>query len=239
MNIKDPRLPLYFQLKDEILEQIELGSLKEHEKLPSERELCEKYTVSRTTVRQTLQSLERDGYIYKVHGKGTFVSPKIYNQSLVHFYSFTDEMKKEGKLPTSQVIFFEQTTCDAKISKKMSLSKSENIYKLTRLRLANGEPMLYETTCLPASRFDGLTKELLETKPMYEIFREYYGVKITKATETFRSVSTRPHEAIHLQISENTPSLMLERTTYEHNSVIEYTRTIARGDKFSYTVELK
>ncbi|KGM45986.1 GntR family transcriptional regulator [Neobacillus niacini] len=237
--IKDPRLPLYFQLMDTLLEKIELGELKEYEKLPSERELCELYNVSRTTVRQTMQSLERDGYIYKVHGKGSFVSPKIYNQSLVQFYSFTDEMKKAGKKPSTKILFFEQIHCEDNIAKKMNLPENSDVHKVTRLRLADDEPMLYETSYLPVSRFKNLTKNQLENKPMYEIFRESYKVTITRATETFKAVSTRSIEAEYLQIIENTPSLMLERTTYEHDSIIEYTASIARGDKFSYTVELK
>jgi GntR family transcriptional regulator len=239
MISKDPRLPLYFQLMDTLLEKIERGELKEYEKLPSERELCELYNVSRTTVRQTMQSLERDGYIFKVHGKGSFVSSKIYNQSLVQFYSFTEEMKKAGKKPSTQIISFEQIICVDNIAKKMNLSEKSEVYKVTRLRLADNEPMLYETSYLPVSRFGNLTKSQLENKPMYEIFREFYNVTISRATETFKAVSTRPIEAEYLQITENTPSLMLERTTYEQDSIIEYTASIARGDKFSYTVELK
>jgi GntR family transcriptional regulator len=239
MMIKDPRLPLYFQLMDTLLEKIELGELKEYEKLPSERELCELYNVSRTTVRQTMQSLERDGYIYKVHGKGSFVSPKIYNQSLVQFYSFTEEMKKAGRKPSTKILFFEKINCEDNIAKKMNLSENSDVYKVTRLRLADDEPMLYETSYLPVSRFENLTKNQLENKPMYEIFRESYKVTITRAMETFKAVSTRSIEAEYLQIIENTPSLMLERTTYEYDSIIEYTASIARGDKFSYTVELK
>ncbi|GHI00088.1 GntR family transcriptional regulator [Neobacillus kokaensis] len=239
MIMKDPRLPLYFQLMDTILEKIELGELKENEKLPSERELCELYSVSRTTVRQTMQSLERDGYIYKVHGKGSFVSPKKYNQSLIQFYSFTEEMKKAEKEPSTKILSFEQIICEAHIAKKMNLSEDSDVFKLTRLRLADDEPMLYETTYLPVSRFDNLTKNQLENTPMYEVFHELYNVTITKATETFKAVSTRTIEAEYLQIIENTPSLMFERITYEHDTIIEYTASIARGDKFSYTVELK
>ena len=85
MIAKDNRTPLYYQLMDIIVEQIETGNLQEHDKLPSERELCEIHDVSRTTVRQTMQELEKEGYIYKKHGKGSFVSPRVFNQSLVRF----------------------------------------------------------------------------------------------------------------------------------------------------------
>lgn len=99
-------IPLYYQLMNIILEKIELGVLQEHDKLPSERELCEKYDISRSTVRQTLQELQNNGYVYREHGKGTFVSSQAVKQDLLKFYSFTEEMKKIGKVPKSNVIDF-------------------------------------------------------------------------------------------------------------------------------------
>ena len=119
----DNRLPLYYQLMDIIIKKINNGELKEHDKLPSERELCEQYNVSRTTVRQTMQELEKENLIYKQHGKGSFVSPKVINQSLVKFYSFTEEMKKINKAPSTKVINFEVITLRRKVNKKNGVSR--------------------------------------------------------------------------------------------------------------------
>ena len=93
---KTSRVPLYLQLMDIIIYKIE-NTMEKGDKLLSEREICDKYDVSRSTVRQAISELERDGYIYKMHGKGTFVADKEVHQDLVQFYSFTDEMKKLGK----------------------------------------------------------------------------------------------------------------------------------------------
>ena len=82
---KSSRLPLYYQLMDIIIEMIERENLKENDKLPSERELCKEYNVSRSTVRQAIQELEKEGYIYRMHGKGTFVSPKNLNKIYLNF----------------------------------------------------------------------------------------------------------------------------------------------------------
>lgn len=238
MIVKDNRLPLYYQLMDIILNKIEHGELAENDQLPSERELCDAYKVSRTTVRQTMQELEKEGYIYKIHGKGTFVSPKVYNQSLVKFYSFTEEMKKAGIQPSTKVFSFGKVTGEGKVAKIMNLADDEEVYKITRLRLADEEPMIYETSYVPVKRFMNLSSERLEQTPMYEIFRQEYNVSITKATESFKAVSARNEEAEFLHIMEGSPCLMLKRITYEQNEVIEYTVSIARGDKFTYTVEL-
>src|SRR5690625_6325970 len=89
------------------------------EQLPAERELCDIYSLSRITVRQALQELEREGYIYKLHGKGTFVASKSYNQKLVKLYSFTEEMHKIGKVPTTKVLSFKKISVDEQLALKI------------------------------------------------------------------------------------------------------------------------
>lgn len=80
MLSKDNKLPLYHQLADKIIEHIEDLNLSEHDKIPSEREFCEKYNISRATVRQAIAYLENKEYLYKIQGKGTFISPKFLSK---------------------------------------------------------------------------------------------------------------------------------------------------------------
>lgn len=236
---KSSRLPLYYQLVDIIKEKIESNELAEHDKLPPERELCEIYDVSRATVRQAMKELEIAGYVYKSHGKGTFVMSKKIKQDLQKFYSFTTEMEKIGKKPSSQVIEFEAIECNNKIAAKMGCKLGDKLYKFKRLRLADNEPMMLETTYIPLARFQGISKAQLETQPMYTIFSEQFNVKITMAEESFVPVTIREDEALFLQAIPKSPALMVERLTYEGNTVIEYTVGIVRGDKFKYRVVLQ
>ncbi|MTI49392.1 MAG: GntR family transcriptional regulator [Firmicutes bacterium] len=236
---KDSRLPLYHQLYDIILNEIETGELKESDKLPSERELCEKYDISRSTVRQAMGELQKNGYIYKQQGKGIFVSPKALKQDLLKFYSFTDEMKKNGKTPSSKVIDFQVVTCDSKLMNKLRCLPNSKLYKFTRLRLADEKPMMLETTYIPMGRFNNISKADLEKCPLYDILRNRFNVIFTKAEESFRPVNTRHDEAVMLEINEDVPSMMIERTTYENEEIIEYTVGIARGDMFEYRVVLE
>jgi GntR family transcriptional regulator len=99
--------------------------------------------------------------------------------------------------------------------------------------------MLYETSYVPVKDFKNLSSQELEHTPMYEIFRSQYNVTISSALESFMAVSANKVEANMLNINEGAPCLMLKRITYEQSKVIEYTISIARGDKFTYTVELK
>lgn len=235
---KNSRIPLYSQLMDIIIEEIET-SMEENDQLLSEREICDKYDVSRSTVRQAIAELEREGYIYKLHGKGTFVSPKRLNQDLLEFYSFTEEMKKIGKKPLSKVLKFEVISVNNEFSKKMKLKEGELIYKFTRLRIADGIPMMLETSYIPYNRFPGITKENLEGEALYDILKNRFNASITMAEEVFQPVLANEEEAKSLQISSGLPSLKIERFTYENESVIEYTLSIARGDKFKYRVKLE
>ncbi len=223
---------------EEIIKKIEAQDYAEHEKLPSERELCEIYDLSRITVRQTLQELEREGYIFKLHGKGTFVASKSYNQNLVKLYSFTEEMKQMGKEPTTQVLSFQEIVVDARLANKMGLYPLDEVFQVVRLRLADGEPLMYETSYLPKKTFPNLTEADFRKRPMYDIFYDDYQVGVTKAVERFSATSAREKEAEQLCILTDQPAMLIKRFAYHNDELIEYTISVARGDKFDYTVEL-
>jgi len=223
---------------EDIIKKIENNVYKEHDQLPSERELCKVYNTSRITVRQAFQELEREGFIYKMHGKGTFVAPKFYNQKLRNLYSFTDEMKKLGKIPSTKVLSFTDMAVDEHLAGKMGLLPNEEVFKVVRLRLADGEPLMYETTYLPKKVFPQLTATDLVQKPMYDVFRDDYQVQVTKAIEKFSAALVRQEEAVYLNTRANLPAMLIRRFAYFHDQLIEYTISVARGDKFVYTVEL-
>ncbi|MDY0409254.1 GntR family transcriptional regulator [Virgibacillus soli] len=235
---KQSKVPLYLQLMEVLIEKINGNDYVEHDKLPSERELCDIYNLSRITVRQALQELEKEGYIYKLHGKGTFVAPKSFNQKLVKLYSFTEEMKKIGKTPTTKVISFEEMAIDERLAHKMNMEPLDEVYVVTRLRLADGEPLMYETSYLPKRMFPGLSMVALEKKPMYDLFRDEYQIGVTKAVERFSATLIRREQAAHLQMVVNQPAMLIRRYAYYMDQLIEYTISVARGDKFSYSVEL-
>lgn len=130
--------------------------------MDSEREICKKYAVSRTTVREALDELEKNNYIYKVQGKGNFISPRVVEQDLIKVSSFTEEMKKRGKNPTSKLLNFEIMEANSKVSKKLNIEKNELVYKISRIRIADNIPMIYEMTYLPYERFKQLTKDMIE-----------------------------------------------------------------------------
>lgn len=235
---KDGEKSKYIQLVDILIEKIE-NSLPEDEKIESERELCEIYEVSRTTVRQAMGELEKRGYIYKVKGKGTFTSPKRVQQHLNSFYSFTNEMRKIGKTPKSEILGFEIIESTKALKEKFNCNSDDLFYKITRLRKADNIPMIHEVTYLPFDMFENLTENLLEEMPMYEVLKKKYSVVIKFAEEYFEPVLTGKIESFYLKIPQGNPSLKIERCAYDGKKLIEYTVGVAGGDKFKYVVRLQ
>lgn len=228
---------LYGQLVDTIRESIET-ELKPHDLLPSERELAEIYGVSRTTVRLAMQELEHLGFIYKKHGKGTFVSSisgSVLN--LRGAYSFTEQMIALGKVPETSIIDFSIVESNKYFSEALGIHKGSKMIKVKRLRLADGEPLMLERTYLPFKRFETLTSNMLEHKPMYDVFLEDYGEKIKCAEEEFYASIVSLKDAEWLKVPNGSAALNLIRTTLnQENEVIEYTLSVARADQFRYKV---
>ena len=233
--------PLYDQLVDLLKGKIE-NELEPDSMLPSERELVEQYGVSRTTVRQALQELEHMNYIYRRHGKGTFVSDlRNHATNLSGAYSFTDQMKSLGKNPETKILLYRVVEAKKYFADKLNVALGDKLIKIKRLRLADGVPMMLERTYLPLKLFLSLTEEHLAEKPLYDIFSEDYGQVVKMAEEKFYAGVARINDSEYLDIHEGTAVLNLVRTTYNaKNEIIEYTLSVARGDQFKYkTVHLR
>ncbi|MBE8848410.1 GntR family transcriptional regulator [Enterococcus durans] len=228
---------LYYQLVDVLKERIET-QMTPHDKLLSERELCQHYGVSRTTVRLALQELETQGYIYRRHGKGTFVSDLSDKSSdLAGAYSFTEEMRELGRVPNTVILEFKQMEANKKVAKNLNINLGETVFKLKRLRLADDEPLMVERSYLPAKLFIGLDLPLLESKPLYDVFSQDYEQQVQLADEEFYASIVQKKDADPLRIADGAPVLHLSRTTYNvKNEIIEYTDSVARADQFHYKI---
>lgn len=212
--------------------------MEPNEKLFSERELTQVYGVSRITVRLALQELEKRGLVYKKHGKGTYVS-EISNSAvdLSQAYSFTEQMRRIGKIPSTKILSFSTILVTDFIAQQLQVSLGDQVFELERLRLADGIPMMLERTYVPVEIFPQLSKERLEELPLYEIFFEDYGQQIRLAEEEFYASIALDNEANLLRIPNSSPVLHLIRKTYnDRNRLIEFTFSIARGDQFRYKV---
>ena len=231
-------VPLYHQLKDIFLKKILNNEWKDL-MIPSESELCKQYQISRITVRKALGELEKEGYIVKKRGKGSFASfPKI-EQSLPNFYSFADEFKKKGYTPISKVLEFSIKDVEKDVASTMKLGVDEKqVYFFRRLRYAGEILMAIESTYLPASLFPNLKKEMLEKNSLYDIMRDHYGVIPISADQYFKAVMLSKEECKYFGIVKSTAAMELERLASNEKRIIEYTLCKARGDLFRFHLNL-
>lgn len=231
-------MPLYYVIFNKILDKIKDGIYAENSPIPSERVLCETYHVSRSTIRQALNSLESQGHIYKIHGKGTFVKPKTYEQILSKFYSFSEEIKKYNTKIDNTIVDYGIIPVNEKLSFKMHKQVNDNVHKITRLRCVNSVPLMIDINYLPQNRFYNIDVSMLKNDSLYSYLSKNYNIKIDKAVETLTPCLPNSYESQLLNISTKTPCTFLERFTYENGNIIEYTTSIVRGDKYAFRVEL-
>lgn len=237
MPLSEPNRPLYWQLVD-ALEVTIREEMSANEKLLSEREMMEKYEVSRMTVRLALKELENRGLIYKKHGKGSFVS-EIHEPAvdLSAAYSFTEQMKKMGKTPQTKTLSFAQVAANEQMAKELNINLGDPIFEIERLRSADGLAMMLERSYIPVAYCPGMTAQMVEQKPLYDIFSEDFGHIIRTAEEEFYASIALEQEANLLKLKAGNPVLHLIRKTYNtKNKVIEFTFSIARGDQFRYKI---
>lgn len=231
-------MPLYHQAKQLILQMIERGELKRGKRLPTERELCERFEVSRITIRKAIEELVKDGVLYKERGKGTFVAHTKIQQGLLQLMSFTEEMETQGFNVHSRVLGSKSMPANRKVAEYLGLDEGAQVLKVTRLRFVNREPVAFNISYFP----NKLCKQLMEedlSGSIYRLLEEKLGFALHKAVETLEIVSVNGPIARLLNVPQDSPALLIERVTYiKGNKPIEYVKSLFRGDKSRFYVEL-
>lgn len=234
-------LPRYYQLINIIKGQIDSKKWKPHEPIPSERQLEEIYNVSRTTIRQALDILTRQGYLYREHGRGTFVSPQKLQKGINELTSFTEDMLKRGLKPASKNLNLELIEPPADVAAMLDIhDKNQKVYKIERLRLADNQPMGLQTSYLLLSEGQEITEADLGTsKSLYRLLQEKFNLIPTEADETLEVTVASEQEAQLLQVPEGSPLLLSERILFsQFRRPLEFVKILYRGDRYKYYARL-
>lgn len=241
ISMLDEKAPvtLYYQLKEAIIEKIKSNEWPVESRIPTERQLCEIYKVSRITVRQALGELEQEGYLSRKQGRGTFVTAQKIEQRLSKFYSFSEEISNMGYVPGTEILTFITIEADEDIARNLDIERNSMVYKIKRIRLANNEPFAVETSYIPFIMFNDLKEDEIAYYGLYNTLKKKYNIHPDEAVETFEAVLISSEDAHSLQISKNSPGILLERFTHASGRTMEYCRSIIRGDRYKYKVVLK
>lgn len=232
--------PLYRQIRDLLLEELQGGAIAPGGRIPSEAELGARYGVSRITVKQAIQALVHEGLLYRRQGKGTFVSRPRVPHDLNRITSFSQQMVSRGLHPTTRLLEAEIIAARGRVREALAVPGGTLVTKLRRLRLADGEPMGVQTAYIPVELCPDLIDALPKDASLYHLLKEKYRLSPVKALENYTAIVLDAHEARLLDVPEESPALAAERISYlPDNRALEYVVSILRADRYTLQVELQ
>jgi GntR family transcriptional regulator len=230
--------PLYLQLRKSIEDAVNRGLIGPGDALPSERDIASKADMSRVTVRKAVQDLVKGGILVQRHGSGTFVAPRMerVEQSLSRLTSFTEDMARRGMNVRSQWLDRGLYQPSPEEMMVLGLSADELVARVARLRIANDTPLAIERASLSA----GILPDPAAIGSSLYAALEATGNRPVRAVQRISAVTLGEAEARLLEVAPASASLRIERISYlASGKVIEFTRSIYRGDAYDFVAELR
>ncbi|HPX20279.1 MAG: GntR family transcriptional regulator [Bacilli bacterium] len=227
-------LSMYQIIEQDIKYRIEEGILRNGDMIESENVLKEMYNVSRMTVRQALNNLVRDGYLYRHKGKGTFVNCDKLEKKIYGLVGFSEEMRRLNRVPSSKVISFELITPDDKLKDKLALTTNEQVYFIRRVRYGDNMPVLLEHMYIPSSLFKDLNEQVFESS-FYDYVEKKCNYRISYCNQKLEAKIMDEEQAKILEAQPGSALLYCSSITYLDNGrPFEYVRSFYRGDQYRF-----
>ncbi|RZI85975.1 MAG: GntR family transcriptional regulator [Rubrivivax sp.] len=230
-----PVTPLHGQIKHHLREKILDGSYSAGGQMPSESELCSAFSASRITVRQALGDLQKEGLIYKVHGKGSFVSrPKAF-QNVSTLQGFAESMSAMGHEVLNQLKSLRFVAADGDVAKRLQVPVGTTVTEIRRVRLLNREPVSLELTWVSEVLGRRLAQADLLTRDIFLILENDCGVRLGHADIAIDAVLADEDIAQALAMEVGLPVLRIERLTHDvQGRPVDHEFLYFRGDAFQY-----
>ncbi|MET7462592.1 GntR family transcriptional regulator [Nonomuraea sp. NPDC005501] len=227
----DSPVPKYFQLREILLDLIDSDELSIGAAIPSERELCQRFGLSRMTVRQAVDHLVSEGRLHRVPGKGTFVArPKI--ELALQLTSFSDDMRARGMEPGSRDLDRRIVRASAHLAKELGIQPGEEVHFIERLRTADGEPLSIERAHIPVRLAPGLGELDLSGKSLYELLESRYGLVMDAGELTIDGGIADPSDADLLKLPRGGAVLLLQRRSFAGGVCAELGVSTYRADRY-------
>ena len=237
----DQRLPLYQLLRDDLAAKISAGTWRPGVPLPSEASLAESYGVSLGTMRHAIEELVDEGMLERRQGSGTFLRRPDFSSSMFRFFLF-QAPDGSGLLPESRILSRVKVDPTEEVAQELQLALGDKTIRMSRLRLYNDEPFAAEDIWLPYDRFRAFyNMPLDEIGPLlYPIYEDVCGQLVATVEETLAIAAADGEQARLLNMAPGAPVAMIDRLARAHNGDrLEWRRSIGRGDRFSYKIEIR
>jgi GntR family transcriptional regulator len=230
--------PLYSIIASRAERRIRSGAWAPGMRLPPERELCDLLDVSRATLRQALAELELRGLISRHQGRGTFVTRQRVDTAVSGHFTISAALRARGLSLTTRVVSVALVEAGRGVANDLGILPGDPLVHLERVRSLTDEPLLLDTTDLPANHFPGLEAADFAGRSLYDILREDYDRTVQAATESLEPVILTGHESTLLGVPRHAPAMLIRRvSTDQTTTLVELSQLLLRGDRSRFLLE--
>ena len=231
---KSSSLPLYHQIIKELKGQLKRNEYEAGQMIPSESELMALYGVSRMTVRLAIDSLEKEGYVKKIQGKGTFVRSRKIVQELNTISSWSESLRSQGIHAKTFILKKEEREADQAVADELNIEAGEKVYYVERIKTSDGEPVGWARIWILKEKVPGFLDKALE-ESVYDIFEREYNIEMVSAVEIVEARAASKKVGALLHVPEGFPLLEVTRVTYDQaGDCFELSRVTSRADMYAY-----
>lgn len=237
---KSVPIPLYYQLKTLLLEEIKSNAYPVDSMIPTEKEISEMFEISRTTVRQAITELVREGWLYRVKSKGTFVAQRKIKQDFIRrLESFNEQIERTGRRPGTELLALEVVEMPERAAEAFGAAPGEKVVYLHRKRSADDEPLVTVETYLPYPKCAFLMQHNMAKESMYNVLAEREETRICRVSRILEAVAANAQDARLLNIRTGKPVHLFHTVGYnQYDQPIEFSIARYRGDRNRFEVDL-
>jgi GntR family transcriptional regulator len=234
---RESPIPLHHQVRNYLLGCIERGELLPGQILLQEREYAARFKISLAPVRQAILDLVKEGYLYRVPGRGTFVREQKVEEKISILSSFTESMRAKGLSADLRVVEQGVGKVPPHISSLLAEVEQEVVI-LQRVAFIKDVAVALLSSYLPVRLVPGLEQEDLNGKSLYRLLEERYGIVLARAENTIEVVRCRGAQSSLLGVPPGAPMLQVEGKTYDvTDRFVEFAQVLYRADRFRFTIE--
>lgn len=237
---RNSMLPMYQQMKNYLVGKIESMEYQEGDRLPSERELSEKFQISRMTARNAILELVKEGYAYRDGARGTFVASKKVKRNLLSIAGFSEHMKALGiQDRRSEVVEFVTIEADARLASRMGVSLGTECHRIVRLRLGNGQPMAVEESYIPKNMAPTLAEHDFSRESLWEVLEKNFGHRPARTKASLEIVHFDQREIDLMGLGSRAVGFRVVNTNLDKNGEpVEFSVAYYREDMFVFEYEM-
>jgi GntR family transcriptional regulator len=232
--------PKYFQISRDVVSQIQSGDLPPGAPVPSENDIIEKYAVSNTTARKALHELEKEGWVTRVKGKGTFVRDLTVVRAINRIFGFTKNMIEAGRKPATRLVGFHLRNTDhTQTINGREFTLKGPYCEIERVRYADGIPMMKETRYISLGLCPDIQRRNLE-QSLYSVFEKDYGIHLTEINQMLSAIVLEGEALKAFELEKPIPAFRVEGVSFcGKDLIIEMEDSVYRGDMYRFAAKAR